>query len=173
MKNRQNIVGGIILIFLGGFFLLNQLVPNFFDTIFGENFEWPWFLLGIGFVFLILAAATKTGDLAVPGSILTGLGFIFNYQVNSQNWESWAYAWALIPGFVGIGIMLSSLINLKGRKQFGEGLRLALFSLIGFFILGSLFGAFHWAFAKYWPILLILYGGWILIRSFYTGKSIN
>jgi hypothetical protein len=32
----------------------------------------------------------------------------------TNNWESWAYAWTLIPGFAGIGIYWPVLIILLG-----------------------------------------------------------
>ena len=171
MQKRQNVVGGTILILLGIFFLLNQFMPGYLDQFLGKNFSWPWIIIGIGFIFIFFAIVTMTGDLAIPGCIVGGIGGILNYQAQTGDWESWAYVWTLIPGFVGLGIFLSAIINRGNKKQYAESFQLMIISGIGFVIFGSIFGVFTWQFAQYWPVLLIVYGVWILIKNIFWRES--
>ena len=96
MKNKSGIFTGIILILLGGLFLASELYPGVFSF-----WSWPFILIGLGIMFLLWALIAQTGGLAIPGAILSGLGGIFYYQELTKDWDSWAYIWALIPGFVG------------------------------------------------------------------------
>ena len=171
MQKRQNLAWGTVLIILGIFFLINQMMPELIGQIIGQNFSWPWIIIGIGLIFILIAIITATGDLAVPGSIVGGIGVILNYQSQTGDWASWGYVWTLIPGFGGVGILLSTIINRGRKKQYAEGFRLLIISGIGFLIFGSIFGVFSWQFSQYWPILLIAYGVWILIRSLFLDRK--
>jgi len=106
-----------MLILLGGFFLAAQLMPDIFGYIF-----WPFILVGIGGVFLLSALLTRTGGLAIPGCILLGLGGIFYYQSMTNDWASWSYIWTLIPGFVGVGVILAGLLSRNGPRFDSGGL---------------------------------------------------
>ena len=104
MEKRSSIVGGLILIGVGTMFLLLQLFPSLADQIDLAR-QWPLVIVTVGGVFL-LTAVLGTPPLAIPGSIIGGIGGILYYQNLTGDWASWAYVWALIPGFVGVGIIL-------------------------------------------------------------------
>jgi hypothetical protein len=159
MNRRKSIISGIFLILLGLFFLVNEIAPKYF-----QFWEWPFILIGLGGIFLVWAILSGTGGLAVPGSILAGLGGIFYYQNMTANWESWSYIWALIPSFVGIGIIISSIINKNFRESIESGLVLILISAILLFAFGSAFGLDP-EITKYWPVLLVGLGFISLIRA--------
>ena len=160
-ENRHGIIWGILLILLGSFFLVVRMYPNFF----GPDF-WPFIIIGLGGVFLISALLTRSGGLAIPGCILGGIGGILYYQVISNNWASWSYMWTLIPGFVGVGIILAGLLS-RGKPHFdSSGLILMTISAMGFFIFG---GAFELKLnmGTYWPLFLIGVGLITLVSALF------
>lgn len=149
MNQRKGLVSGIMLILLGGFFLAAQLMPDIFGYVF-----WPFILVGIGGVFMLFALLTRTGGLAVPGSILLGLGGIFYYQATTNDWASWSYMWALIPGFVGLGVIIAGLLSRGGPRFDSGGLVLIAISAMGFLLFGGIFGL-NLDVSTLWPIFLI------------------
>jgi hypothetical protein len=165
MKRNSGIFGGIVLILLGLLILASELYPDVFNF-----WSWPFILIGLGVIFLLWALITMNGGLAIPGMILSGLGAIFYYQEVTQDWESWAYIWALIPGFVGLGILLSGLIDKKFKQNLSGGVTLILISAILFFAFGTQFGL-QPAITVYWPVLLIALGGIALIRALLKPKN--
>lgn len=164
MKRRSSIAGGIILILLGGIFLASELYPEIFNF-----WEWPFIIIGLGLIFLFWALLSGVGGLAMPGVILSGIGGILYYQHITHDWDSWAYVWALIPGFVGIGMLLCGIIDGKFKRLFTVSYFLILFSAIFFFAFGSKFGL-QSNIIQYWPALLIILGLFTLIRAFIKGK---
>ena len=167
MQKQSSIVIGVALILAGLVFLLLQAFPEVAAR-FDLAGQWPLIMVGIGALFLI-GAVLGSPPLAVPGSIVGGLGLLLYYQNVTENWESWAYAWALIPGFAGIGIMLMGLLDRSQRDQVRRGLRLVLVSLVLFLVFGGFFGAF----GQYWPVLLIIAGVLVLFRGRFTAKENN
>ncbi|MBG0785644.1 MAG: hypothetical protein H0S79_11125 [Anaerolineaceae bacterium] len=160
MRHKSGLVGGIILILLGLLFLAGEIFPGL-----RSFWEWPFMIVLVGLVFLFWAAIGGVGGLAIPGSILTGIGGILYYQNAYNAWETWSFAWALIPGFVGIGIWLSGLIDRNFKSSFFSGLSLMVISAILFFAFGSFFGMTPEV-TKYWPVLLVILGVISLIKAF-------
>ncbi len=164
---RTSIVGGAILILVGAVLFAAQVLPDFMPD-FWEIFSWPWIVIGIGLVLFILGAAVGEPGMAVPATIVSGLGGILAYQWYTGDWQSWSYIWALIPGFVGIGIILMSLLG--GDASLKDGTTLMFISFIMLAIFGSFFGAVGMA-GRYWPVLLILLGVVLMVRTFFTKKE--
>jgi len=164
MKRNNGIVLGIIFIILGLLFLAREIAPQYF-----QFWDWPFIIIGLGGVFLLWAILSATGGLAVPGSILAGIGGILYYQNLTGDWESWAYIWALIPGFVGIGIIISGIIDRNYKEAFSGGLIMLLISGMLFFAFGSAFGLPNEV-TMYWPALLILLGIVALVRALFSGR---
>ena len=164
---RTSIVGGAILILVGAVLFAAQVLPDFMPD-FWEIFSWPWIVIGIGLVLFILGAAVGEPGMAVPATIVSGLGGILAYQWFTGDWQSWSYIWALIPGFVGIGIILMSLLG--GDASLKDGTTLMFISFIMLAVFGSFFGAVGMA-GRYWPVLLILLGVVLMVRTFFTKKE--
>ena len=164
---RTSIVGGAILILVGAVLFAAQVLPDFMPD-FWEIFSWPWIVIGIGVVLFILGAAVGEPGMAVPATIMSGLGGILAYQWYTGDWQSWSYIWTLIPGFVGIGIVLMSLLG--GDASLKDGSTLMFISFIMLAVFGSFFGAVGMA-GRYWPVLLILLGVVLMIRTFFTKKE--
>ena len=161
-KRRTSIVGGTLLILVGGLLFAGQVFPDIMPD-FWEIISWPWFIIGIGLFLFALGAAIGEPGMAVPATIVGGIGGILAYQWYTGNWESWSYLWALIPGFVGLGIMLMRLMG--GGGSLKDGATLLFISFILLAIFGSFFGAIGLA-GKYWPVLLIALGVVLMVRSF-------
>lgn len=166
---RSSVIGGIILILVGLFFLALPLFPNLADLVDIEQ-QWPLIIVAIGALFLI-AALLGTPPLAVPGSVISGIGLLMYYQNLNDAWETWSFAWALIPGFVGIGTILMHTLQGDVRTGLSQGGRLMLISLILFVIFAALFGG-GLTFGQIWPVLLIGLGLWMLAKNlFRAGRS--
>lgn len=167
MKNRGSIVGGLILIFVGALFLLVQTFPNLAAR-FDPELQWPLIIVAVGSLFL-LGAVLGTASLAIPGAIIGGIGCLLYYQNISGNWESWVYAWALIPGFVGLGLILMGLLDRQQRSSIRDGMRLIFISLILLAVFGGFLGGSA-ILGQLWPLLLILGGFWMLWRNRNGGR---
>jgi hypothetical protein len=166
-QKRKTIAGGLVLILLGIFYLLIQfnVFPGFvFDA--GEH--WPFFIIGVGVVLFLVGLVTLTPDMMVPACVVGGIGALLLWQNTYNVWESWAYAWTLIPGFSAVGMFLAFLLGGRDRYPLSATIDTLLTSLILFGIFGAAFGAFRGMgeVEKYWPLLLILAGVLILVRGF-------
>jgi hypothetical protein len=166
-RNRSRFFIGIILILLGICFLFVQLVPGLSNLVRIE-LSWPVIVIGVGiFLFLFGLLANEPG-MSVPACVVGGIGCILYWQNLTNNWESWAYVWTLIPGFVGVGILISGIWEGQFRSSWSSGSSLLVISLIMFLIFGSLFG--HLPFGDYWPVLIILLGLWLFIRTLFRTR---
>lgn len=161
---RENIVWGIILILLGVGFLVYQLNPALFG-----GFRWPWIIVALGAIFTIASLIGRVGGLMIPGLILLGLGGIFLYQERTGNWESWAYVWALMPALAGLGMVVGGLFDRELRRARGVGIMMILGGLVAFAIFGGFFGL-GTGILRFWPVLVILFGLWVLFQALRTRK---
>ncbi len=157
-KRRSGLAAGLVLILLGALFLLVQFVPELQLMI-----SWPLIIVGVAVFLLVIGLLTGEPGMAVPACVVGGIGGLLYWQNATGNWESWAYAWTLIPGFVGVGIILSGLFGGERRQAVRGGGWLILISLVLFAAFGSFFGALGLV-GSYWPVLLIVLGLLILVR---------
>jgi hypothetical protein len=162
-QNRTRLIGGALMILVGLWVLLVQLFPDL-RLWPGLEFSWPWIIIGVGFLLFIIGFFTGEPDMAVPAVIVGGIGGILYWQNSTGNWGSWAYVWTLIPGFVGLGVILSGLLSGDYRRAFREGINLIIISLVLFVIFASFLGGLD-ILGPYWPILLIVLGIWLFIQA--------
>lgn len=173
MINTRNERLGLVLVLGGALLLVFQL----FGWRFGEIL-WPFFILVPGL--LILSAAFLGGrslaPLFIPGSVITTLGLIFLVQNATDHFESWAYAWALMPAATGAGLFLQGR-RVGNRELTGQGRRMAgiggaVFLLGALFFEGFIFGDFRntWLFRIGLPLVLIAAGTVLLLRQS-SGRS--
>lgn len=158
---------GVVLILLGAFFAVLQFVPGLRDWL-DLYFAWPLAIIGFAILLLLLGLLAEIPAMVVPACIFGGIGGLLYWQSVTGNWDSWAYAWALIPGFVGVGLFLLGLTSARERKNIGAGIWLVLISAVMFLVFGSAFGAFlgGWGLlARYWPVLVIAFGVLSLIEA--------
>jgi hypothetical protein len=96
----ETALGGLLLL-LGIVVLLGQAL----DLDLGRV-GWPFFVIvpGLGLLGLGLAAAGRLGEvLAMVGGVVTMAGLVLLVQNATDQFETWAYAWALVV-LVGPGI---------------------------------------------------------------------
>jgi hypothetical protein len=158
-----NLIGGLLLIALGMLFLLFQFIPGL-DNFFRIDLFWPLIIIGVGAAFLVAAVAARTPPLAIPGSIIGGIGCLLFIQNLTGYWESWAFAWTFIPGFVGVGLALNGLLSGKATEGLRAGGILIAISFILFVIFATFLGPFSFL-RQLWPLLLVLAGLALLGRT--------
>jgi hypothetical protein len=167
-KRRSGLVGGIVLILLGLGFLAGQ----FGLWSWPSELTWPLIMVGIGAALLIIGLLAGEPGMAVPACVVAGIGGILYWQNSTGRWETWAYVWTLIPGFVGIGTILTGLFEWKWETIRG-GLWLLLISAILFGIFSSIFAPMFGGksyIGQWWPLLVILLGVVTLIEAVTRGR---
>lgn len=157
---KGNITGGLILVLIGAWFLAVQFIPQLQAWAEGQ---WSLSIIGVGIIFLLASILTNTPGLSIPAFIVGGIGGLLYYQNITGDWNSWAYAWTFIPGFVGLGLLFFSL-QTRDKGTTKAGFILLFISAIMFAIFGSFLGAPE-EIIQYWPILLVLAGLWSMTNA--------
>lgn len=177
--NREApIVLGALLI-LGGAaaFALQQSGVHIGDLV--GDAGWPLFVIVPGLVLLaasLVITPPRGIGFAIAGSIVLAVGLILLYQDTTGQWESWAYAWALIPGAAGLAMAVYGTIASE------RGLVLAGSRLAG--IAAVLFVAGLWFFSpifqegrppvdldQWWPAALVGVGLLIVVSAVLGSRS--
>ena len=168
--NRIQFVLGILLILLGAWFVAVRQIPALraWESI---QFEWPFYVIGAGAIILVIGLLTGAPNMTIPASIVAGIGAILYYQNRSGDWESWSFAWTLIPGFVGFGTILAGLLGEDTRHNLGRGLNLMVISAILFLIFAAIFQRLN-ILGPFGPaVLLILLGVYIIGRGLLRSRG--
>lgn len=155
---------GLALVLLGAWLLAVRLIPSL-EQWSDSVFEWPVFVIGAGVLMLLFGLLARAPGMAIPAAIVGGIGGLLYWQNATGNWESWAFAWTLIPGFVGIGLILMGLLPGGESDSLRAGGWLLVVSLTLFVVFGSFLGGPN-LLGPYWPALLIVLGLILLGRSF-------
>lgn len=162
-SNRSNIgalIGGAVLI---GFGLLS-LIPQVFRGL-DWGFLWPFFIIGAGSLFFIgmFAGGRSSAALAVPGTIISGIGLVLLFQNIVHHWESMSYFWTLILIFVGLGIYIMGWYG-EQPQQKQAGARVIRIGVILFVIFGTFFEMIFSSFSNMlFPVLLIVLGAYLVV----------
>lgn len=164
-QNRSSLFLGLLLILIGGWLVATRQVPALQDWM-DNHFAWPMWTIGAGVLILFIGLLTNSPGMAIPASIVAGIGGILYYQNATGAWSSWSYMWTLIPGFVGVGTILAGLLGENSRRNLGHGLRLLVTSAVLFLIFATFFGGLSVLGPYGLPIVLILLGVYILARGF-------
>lgn len=169
-QNRSSLFLGVLLILLGAWLVISRQVPSVQNWL-DDNFAWPMWTIGAGLVILLIGLITGNPGMAVPAAIVSGIGGILYYQYLNDDYASWSYMWALIPGFVGVGIILAGLLGEHTRQNLSRGLNLLFISAAMFLIFAAFFGGISILGDYGAPVILILVGGYILIRGFVRNSN--
>jgi len=154
---RNRIISGLVLILLGGLFLVNQFIeiPSVGNL----------FLPGLGLIFLVWGIVTRTGGLLVPGGILTGIGTGV-YLMNALPLEGNAEPGVFLLSFGG-GFALITLLSAIFTRETHW------WALIPGGILATIGGALYAGgiaqdvleiIGRFWPVALILVGVYVIFR---------
>ena len=146
-RNSGALVAGSILIVLGLLSLVGQVFRGFPFW----SYLWPLIIIGFGGLFFVgmFAGGKSLAGLAIPGSIISGIGLMMFVQNLTGYWESWAYGWTVIliagrPGHLHHG---RSIRRTQQRRQ--AGLRVMKVGAILFIIFGGFFELIFSAFRPY------------------------
>jgi hypothetical protein len=164
-RNRSTLFLGILLILIGIWLVASRQVPELQQWL-NLEFSWPIWTIGAGILIFIIGLIVGAPGMAVPASIVTGIGCILYYQNANDDFASWSYMWTLIPGFVGVGLIIAGLLGENTRRNISSGVNLIIISVVLFLIFGTIFGGLA-ILGPYGPaILLIALGVYILVRGF-------
>jgi cytochrome bd-type quinol oxidase subunit 2 len=165
-QGRTQLALGIILILLGAWFIAQRTFPEV--AAFAQRFSsGSLSMVGIGALLFLLGLILGAPGLAVPASIVAGIGGLLYYQDLTGDSSSWAYMWTLIIGFIGIGIILQGLLGENTRQNLRHGLNMMVVSVVLFMVFSAFLGGWN-ILGNFGPaILLILLGLWVLGSGLY------
>ncbi len=169
-QGRTQLILGILLILLGAWFVAAQQVPALKPWA-NIQFEWPFYVIGAGALILVIGLLTGAPSMAIPACIVAGIGGILYYQNRFTDWESWSFLWTLIPGFVGVGSILTGLLGENTRRNLGHGINLLVVSAVMFLIFAAIFQRLN-ILGPYGPaVLLILLGLYVVGRGILRSRK--
>jgi hypothetical protein len=162
---RNAIVAGIVLIAIGSIAWAMNATGTDPSTWLGGS-GWTLFILIPGaalFVGGLLARDEPAVGLTIAGSIIMTVAAMLFVMDRTGHYEAWAYAWTLIPGAAGIGVLIHGF-KTDDRAKIGAGSRLILISL-AMFAVGAWFfetvfqtGAVPFGIDAFWPLVLVVIG---------------
>jgi MFS family permease len=162
-KQRSRIGLGVLLLLFGVAFLALQLIPQLADWV-KVTMSWPLIVIAVGAFILVTGLLSGNPESVIGACVVAGIGGILYYQNNTGDWGSWNYAWTLIPGFSGVGSVLARLFGAQKQRLLWDGLWQIVVSSVLFLIFGSFLGGLT-LLGNYWPLLLVLVGLLLIIRS--------
>jgi hypothetical protein len=128
----------LVLIAVGIWQLAVNVSPEARAIAYGRM-NWPVNVIGSGLFLGLIALVTRCPGWYIPACIVTGVGGLLFYQNRSGDWDSWAYAWTLIPAFVAVGLALMG-IAMRKRGLFVAAAWTLFGSIVLFGIFGSVLG---------------------------------
>ena len=164
MRNRTQLILGIVLILLGGWLVATKQIPEL-RSWWSHNYVWPIWLIGAGALILIIGMLIGAPGMAVPACIVAGVGGILYYQNSTNDFSSWSYLWTLIPGFAGAGSIIAGLLGDNTRSNLRHGINALVVSAVLFLVFASLLGGLDLLGNYGQPVILILLGVYIVVRS--------
>jgi hypothetical protein len=162
-KKREGLVGGLILVVIGLIALAGQFVEL-------DSFPNLGLLIvpGIGALFLLWGIVTREDGLIIPGGIMSGIGLgivLISGPFEIANGEndggifmlSFALGWVLITVLTAV---------FTSETHWWALIPAAVMGLIGGTVLvGGVFETILSLLGDFWPLALIVVGGWILIQA--------
>ena len=162
---KSSLLPGLLLIVVGAILLLNKLLPDFLDW---RN-VYPLILIGFGILMILSASCKhKTDKGAVfPGTILFFIGLFF--FLRNFGLVEYYYVREIWPIFIIIfGLGFLALFIAKPTDR-GSLIPAGLFIFFGIFFLLNKLNIIDlelWEiFIDYWPVILIIIGGSIILGS--------
>jgi hypothetical protein len=176
-ETRRLLTLGAVLILVGLAAAAARSVDLDLGAYIGEQ-TWPLLVVVPGLVLLGLAFVRTPPDgvgFAIAGSIVTTVGAILLVQANTENWASWAYVWALIPGAAGLGMAAYGVLT-RSSDLIDKGVGLiavaGILFLVGWWYFEALFatGEQPIDIATWWPVVLIGVGAILAIRGVFAAR---
>ncbi len=171
-QNRTQLILGVLLVLAGVLYFLAPRLP-WLEALTHIHFTWPVYVIGAGVLILLIGLLTGAPGMAVPAAIVVGIGGILYYQNMTMDWSSWSFLWTLIPGFVGVGVLITGLLGEDSRNNFMHGLNLLVISVALFLVFAAIFQRLYFL-GPYGPAgILILLGVYIIGRGLLRGRRVS
>ena len=136
---RNPIIAGIVLIMIGAIaWAITAAGMDPSQWLGGSG--WTLFIFIPGLVLFVgglLAQDEPAVGLTIAGSIIMTIAAMLFAMDRTEHYEAWAYAWTLIPGAAGIGVLIHGS-QAGDRRKVRAGGRLILISLV-MFAVGAFF----------------------------------
>ena len=170
---KSSLFPGLLLIVVGAILLLNKLLPDFLDW---RNI-YPIILIAFGILMILSASCKhKTDKGAVfPGTILFLIGLFF--FLRNFGFVEYYYVREIWPIFIIIlGLGFLALFIAKPTDR-GSLVPAGLFIFFGVFSLLNKLEVIDlklWEIiSNYWPVILIIIGGGIILGSLKRGRQLE
>lgn len=128
--------------------------------------SWPLAISALGGILLAAGARYRIGALALPGTILAGVGvLLFGVNLRSR-WIDWLYLWPVLPALLGLGFILATRLGMPGRRL----RRLGTVWLVEGLVLTALLGIGWWLLptAVSWPTIVLGLGVLLLSAALFA-----
>ena len=170
---RNPVIAGIVLITIGAVsWALTAADIDASQWLGGSGWTLFIFIPGIVlFVGGLFAQDEPAVGLTIAGSIVMTIAAMLFAMDRTEHYEAWAYAWTLIPGAAGIGLLIHGFQS-DDQGKIRAGSRLILISLVmfavGAFFFETIFqtGTVPFGVDAFWPLLLVVLGVIVIARAF-------
>ena len=170
---RNPIIAGIVLIMIGAIaWAMTAAGMDPSQWLGGRG--WTLFIFIPGLVLFVgglLAQDEPAVGLTIAGSIIMTIAAMLFAMDRTEHYEAWAYAWTLIPGAAGIGVLIHGS-QAGDRRKVRAGGRLILISLVmfavGAFFFETIFqtGTVPFGVDAFWPVVLVVVGVFVIALAF-------
>ncbi|MBN1920239.1 MAG: hypothetical protein JW892_03260 [Anaerolineae bacterium] len=172
MRDRPGLSGlfipGIPILVTGGLLLLASLTDRW-GFIWGRF--WPLEILAVALAFLLMALFLRKIGLTFPAVILAFNGLALQFTALTGWWEAWAILWIIEPLAVGVALLVL-YFKLRKRGLLIAGLILCGIALLGVLLMSLILANRWWVLGLFGPALLVLLGGFFIIRALRVGKEV-
>lgn len=164
-QNSGNVIGGLILVAIGIWFLLGALgvrLP-------GIGNLWPIFPTLAGLAFMGAYVREKDAGFLIPGvtAFLAGL-FFFLFTLGIFEWSQMGRLWPVFPLIGGVAFLAAYL------SERDAGLLIPAVGGMGVGVIGLLFTLSGFSMAwlgNFWPVVLIVVGLFVLAQNLMGKKG--
>ena len=171
--HRNPIIAGIVLITIGAIaWAITAAGMDPSQWLGGSGWTLFIFIPGVVlFVGGLLAQDEPAVGLTIAGSIIMTIAAMLFAMDRTEHYEAWAYAWTLIPGAAGIGVLIHGS-QAGDRRKVRAGGRLILISLVmfavGAFFFETIFqtGTVPFGVDAFWPVVLVVVGVFVIALAF-------
>jgi hypothetical protein len=174
---RALAVGGLLVAVGLVAFAMQRTGVEFRDWLDGSG--WTLFIIVPGAALLVAAALAAGGaaqGLTTAGAIVSTVGLLLLYQDRTGHYESWAYAWALIPMSVGASLMVHG-VRVARRDLITFGARMIAIMgailVVGAWYFETVFktGQVPFDLGEAWPLILVAVGALVLLSTLFRSTT--
>lgn len=163
MSHRNRVpIFGLILISIGVLLFLHQWHHIYLD--------WTTILMLIGAALFAAGLFQRDRGAVFPGTFLFLLGLVFyidKYEYFLFSWWEW---WPVVLLCLGIAFLVHFVFNPSRKGALIPGIILIVLGLLFLYAPLCWYDLFYWV-AKLWPILLILLGIYLIVKSLKRNKE--